>query len=283
MRSERRPWAPLALALLTVAGLALAQDGPEQLVWLKNGGFLRGSLLELSPNDHVTVKLLSGEVRRVPFAEIERTQTAGSPPTPSSAAAPATSAPAAPATSAPAPATSAPAAPATSARHRLDSAPVKLLMKGEGAVVLESRPRHELLPWLRECDSPCGGSVLVVDREFRVRGENMPPSLAFVVDPSEVPVKLEVKPGSDVARRWGLVGLLGGAPLVLLGGAGFGVGVGTSVKGHDAIGTAGLITLIVGGLATIASLPLLSIGQTRVRTPNGEAIGLASPPASQRF
>jgi hypothetical protein len=123
----------------------------------------------------------------------------------------------------------------------------------------------------------------VLDREFRVRGEHMPPSLVFVVSPSDVPVKLDVKAGNDAARRWGLVGLLGGVPLVLVGGAGFGIGAGTAIKGHDTIGTVGLVTLIVGGLATLSSLPLLSMGQTRVRTPSGEAVGLSSPLPSRSF
>jgi len=59
----------VALASLLVSTGALADD--TVTVWLKNGGIIRGELVELTPDDHVTVKLATGEVRRVEWAEVD--------------------------------------------------------------------------------------------------------------------------------------------------------------------------------------------------------------------
>lgn len=70
----------LALAPALVDRTASAQPAPEQTVWLKNGGFVRGALIELVPGDHVTVQLATGEIRRIPAAEIDRMSTSTAPP-----------------------------------------------------------------------------------------------------------------------------------------------------------------------------------------------------------
>src|SRR5690242_20290879 len=88
----------LAFAVSAIATPALAQeDVPEPLpapdkpaappavriapgyapdsVYLKEGGLLRGAIVESVPNDHVTIALPTGEVRRVPWDVVERVET----------------------------------------------------------------------------------------------------------------------------------------------------------------------------------------------------------------
>ncbi len=87
----------LALASLAVAPLAYAETPPD-LVVMKSGGMLRGTISEMDPQGNVVIELSSGEKRSIAMSEV---QYAG----PAAAAA----APAAPA--APAPAASAPYSP----------------------------------------------------------------------------------------------------------------------------------------------------------------------------
>src|SRR5690242_17082497 len=42
------------------------------VVFLKNGGFVRGQVMEARPNAFVRLKLADGTVREVPWAEVER-------------------------------------------------------------------------------------------------------------------------------------------------------------------------------------------------------------------
>src|SRR5690348_6470857 len=60
-------------------------------VYLKNGGLLRGAVIESAPGDHVQIALPNGEVRYLPWAEVERVTVGAAP-----GAAPAPAAPAPP-------------------------------------------------------------------------------------------------------------------------------------------------------------------------------------------
>jgi hypothetical protein len=84
------------------AGTAPAPSAPD-LVKLKNGGLVRGTIAELIPSDYVVIVSLSGETKRFPMSEVEyagpadeqpRTypepETAASAPVPASPAPPAT-------------------------------------------------------------------------------------------------------------------------------------------------------------------------------------------------
>lgn len=70
---------PAVALLLTLATLGaphrvLASPRPaveaQDVVRLKNGGFLRGAIAELVPGQHVVIVLVSGETRRVPMSEV---------------------------------------------------------------------------------------------------------------------------------------------------------------------------------------------------------------------
>jgi hypothetical protein len=61
--------AALATAALLLASAAYGQTTPPDIVRTKNGGLIRGTIVELVPNDSVTVQLPSGETRKIPMAD----------------------------------------------------------------------------------------------------------------------------------------------------------------------------------------------------------------------
>lgn len=281
MRFEQmRAALSLSAALLLVASISSADEGePEQLVWLKNGGFVRGALIELVPDDHVTVKLPTGELRRIAFSDVERTSSSMSKPTPEPPASAPSTAPSVPPSAAP----SAPPAPAPSKPAKADAAVIKLFSKSR-VVELQGRPRLDTsAPWRPLCTSPCDDRIQVKELEFRVAGEGITPSRTFVIEPSEsTTVRLNVLPGDDTVRRLGRWALLIGAPTAALGATGLGVGLGTNVEHRDGIALAGAITAIVGGVLSLAALPMLQLGDTTVKNQKGNVVGALTGP-SQAF
>jgi hypothetical protein len=111
----------LLVAIPAFVGFSLATSGAraqapapttesavQDAVELKNGGYLRGLIVEVEPGSHLSLRLPSGEVRRIPIAEIESADHGGKPV--NLGAAPATSSSASGATAvAPAVAATAPA------------------------------------------------------------------------------------------------------------------------------------------------------------------------------
>lgn len=60
------PSAPTA-----AANAPVARNGAPDIVRLKNGGFLRGTIAELAPGDFVTLVLVTGETRKIPYADVQ--------------------------------------------------------------------------------------------------------------------------------------------------------------------------------------------------------------------
>lgn len=250
--------------LLTFAGLALAQDTPEVTVWLKNGGVVRGAVIEVIPGDHTTVQLATGEIRKIPASEIERVG-------PMKSAAPApTPPPAAPVAPAPSASVSAAASPAP---RRVETTEVRIVTLGQ-AVTLQTRPRLDRGPWSDVCVSPCERQVSVIDREFRVGGAAIASSNTFVMEPGDRPTKIEVNPGKEWLRWWGRAALFTGLPVFLVGGVGLGIDAGTNVAHHETFGAVGLGMMATGGAMLLTSLPMLYFGRTRVFNVKGDQIGL---------
>jgi hypothetical protein len=262
----------MTVALTFAATLpALCDEGPEQLVWLRSGGFVRGTLIELAPGSHVTVRLPSGEVRKIPQAEIDRTLTQGaSPAVGGGSAAPSAMA-----------STAVPLAPR--GRDAVPSVPavppgapsavgVRIVSTWENTV-LQARPHLERVPWESICTAPCDASVVVADRELRVAGQGMTPSQAFLLAPGQGTTRIQVKPGSESTRNLGRIALFAGIPVALVGGVGLGLAAGTDVEPHDAFAVGGLVTALVGGALVLAALPLLASGTTTVVNQKGERIG----------
>jgi hypothetical protein len=81
------PPAASAPAATTTAAPAAAPSGGAT-VYLKNGGLVRGELIELQPGSVARVKLADGKVRDIPWAEIDRVDDPSLPPAPPPDAAP---------------------------------------------------------------------------------------------------------------------------------------------------------------------------------------------------
>lgn len=60
----------LTVLVVSFAPVAAAQSVPPDVVELAGGGMMRGTIVESIPGDHVTIQLVTGEVRTIPAAEI---------------------------------------------------------------------------------------------------------------------------------------------------------------------------------------------------------------------
>jgi hypothetical protein len=67
----------LAACLLLVSSWAVAQAPANDILYLKDGSVIRGTLIESITGSHVRFKNLEGEVKQYPIAEVERTAISG--------------------------------------------------------------------------------------------------------------------------------------------------------------------------------------------------------------
>jgi hypothetical protein len=130
-------WVLGALAGVIVNCMGLgdaAAAEPPDLVRLKNGGMVRGTIQEYVPGDHVTITLPNGEERRIAGDEVAEAGPAvprEATPAPAAASFPAaTAAPAAPA---------APAPPRVIATVKGDQAPINFTHEGEDPIAFHVR------------------------------------------------------------------------------------------------------------------------------------------------
>jgi hypothetical protein len=118
-----------SLATATASGQAPPASGEAALtdaVELKNGGYLRGLILEVDPTSHLSLRLPDGQVRRIPIAEVASAERGGKPlnlAAPTAGTAPPVAPPTAPTPTAPAPAVTARAAPAPAPTAPAPTAP----------------------------------------------------------------------------------------------------------------------------------------------------------------
>jgi hypothetical protein len=83
--------APL-IAVLLFAAPAFAQGTPPDLVRTRDGGMMRGTIIEKVPGEHVEIQLPNGQTRTVPMSEVEYAGPATTETTPASSARPANAA-----------------------------------------------------------------------------------------------------------------------------------------------------------------------------------------------
>ncbi|MEZ4234107.1 MAG: hypothetical protein R3B89_33340 [Polyangiaceae bacterium] len=124
-------------------------------------------------------------------------------------------------------------------------------------------------PWKRACPAPCGKVLEVDGTEARVLAPGMTPTNVFRLQPGVGTARLSVDGGSESWRTWGVLSLAIGTPVALAGGALFGLG---HYEDSQGMKTGGIIGLAVGGVAVLASLPMLISGSTSVRDFNGKLI-----------
>jgi hypothetical protein len=197
-----------------------------------------------------------------PAADAEPTPTAEPAPAPAPA-------PPAPPVAQPQPAAPAPAAAATADR---ETAWIRVASDRPGTY-LEMR-EFEGEPWRRVCDAPCDQRVNVEGMQVRARAPGMTTSNMFRIEPGTGVARLRVSGGSADTRSLGLTGLIIGIPVSLGGMVVFGYG---NLKEESAFVTAGIITLAVGAVLTLGSLPFLYAGGTTVRDSRGKLIASRDP------
>ncbi|MCB9577163.1 MAG: hypothetical protein H6717_09070 [Polyangiaceae bacterium] len=123
--------------------------------------------------------------------------------------------------------------------------------------------------WQRVCLAPCDKSLRVAGSEARVSAPGMTTSNVFRIEPGRGTARFRVDGGSAKSRTLGLWTLGIGIPVAL---TGMGIWSYGRLEEDTAIKAVGIGTLIVGGLAIGASIPILSSGGTTVRDGKGRTI-----------
>ena len=241
------------------AALSSSVSAPQQVVWLRSGGIVRGEVIEFVPDARVVLLLATGEIRTIQWDQVERASwlpTSLPPPrkteppkTPGSAA----------------PTSRSPLVPAAS------SAGVLLHLVGDRkGLQLEERPRYGPGSWTPLCNAPCGTVLDLHRKSLRVTGPDVRPSNAFHIDERIGEETLDVSVGSEDLHRWGQRSLVAGIALALAGGIAYGLG---RVEDEDAAVVGGIVGMAVGGVGVAIAIPLLGSSGTVVRNGQGDRVG----------
>jgi hypothetical protein len=262
----------LAYAQEPPASAAPAGGAGSDVIDLKNGGVLRGTLIDAIPNGHARIQLVTGEVATVPWQDIERIERAAQPP----AAAPAPAA----------------AAIAVSPAPAAGPAAGKVWMHIEGSQVAELQrdTTGDGNNWETVCTAPCDKAV-PAQSGYRIVGEGIRDSAAFEVTGTNGERQtLSVDEGSRSGFVLGIVGTAAG-------GVALGVGLivvlvsalarsidnadGVSSTGAHSSETAGWVISGVGTAGLVGGIVLMvSNGRTRVSQGSATASSAASLPAN---
>lgn len=225
-------------------------------VHLRNGGLYRGRVTEIVPGDHLTIVVVEGETKRVPWAEVDRVIVA-------STALPAPPSPGAPA----------PVAPTTAGPR------ARVHITSPRTVILYRRPAGST-SWVQACTSPCDQELPIGDT-YRVTGNGVSASKELRLDanPGDT-VDLSVDPQSTggmvlggILAGGGATAAYVGALVALVGAADASscrAGMYRSCSDGEDTQSAGLITLAVGAAATVGGILIfLSSAKTDISQTSG--------------
>ncbi|MBI5536221.1 MAG: hypothetical protein HY898_26095 [Deltaproteobacteria bacterium] len=244
--------APTVSAAVSAGSMA---SSPEQVLWLRSGGVLRGQIIEYDPGRRVVLQLATGEVRTVAWSEVARASWITQPTVASGSA-----------TSRPVP--TAPARPdlvPTAGKVMVHIVPP------DARLWLEERPRYDAsAPWQRTCQAPCDRHIEVDERSLRIGGPELRPSNPFHVKGEGNTIKLVVRPGLESSHSWGRGLLISGISVELASGLVYALG---RFEDKDGAVVGGVVGMVVGVGLLVGSLPLLGAGRTTVRNPDGERVG----------
>ncbi len=233
------------LAILLFSGTAGA--APKQLsVSLKDGSDIQGDLVERVPNDHLTLKLATGEVRRIEWSDIQKIEDGSSEartrPTPR-----------------PAPST-------VSASNdvlvvldsdkpgaRLEaflgtSTGVGLAWTSRGTVPVAVSSEH----WASVCTAPCQ-RLVQPNLEYRVNGDSLVSSDKFVIDGAHSNVRIKATMGSN-GTRIGAALLALGLGLPTLTASAVCLGFGIANKSNPSMNATGDVLLVTSSILFAVSL-----------------------------
>jgi hypothetical protein len=264
-----------AMAFALFAATAAADN--QERITLTDGSVYVGEIVEKVPNDHVTLKLATGEIKRFEWAMI----------VPQAAAPP----PAAPPPTQPPP----PAGPRNAVHVVMDSTRpgdtelLKVEGTGEIAVATSRGMAYGMFEqYSTVCAAPC--DVEVDGNGTYKIGGRVTPTGNFSFAGLGNPVNLHVNAGSRGVRTGGLFLTIGGASLLPVGIVLFALGFALQTEERDSnfnVVSTGpnsfLLTsgAIFGGLGIVMlgiGIPMLIAGKTSVTTPDGESVGLRLSP-----
>jgi hypothetical protein len=175
--------------------------GAADTVVLKNGGMIRGTLIEVLPNDHATVQLPSGQSAIVQWSEIHHIERGAAPqPQQGGLVLPA-----------------GPPAQLPNATAPVTGPTVLVHIESTRKVVLDRRNPGEDQPWVTACESPCDVQ-LPLNNDYRIVGEGIWASSEFDLDgqPGNR-VVIKVNPATRFARTAGIVVAGAGLLAVIIG------------------------------------------------------------------
>jgi len=165
----------------------------KDVIHLKNGGMLRGTIIDAIPNSHARIQLPTGEIATVQWSEIARIESGDQKPAPPPPEPPST------AWKPPPPPPEVKPPPLTGPKllvHIDSSRPVRLA-------------RYETTHgvWDDMCDSPCD-KMVPVDGDYRIEGVGVRPSARFAMQGKEGDrIVLDVNAAS---KGWFAAGIVGG-------------------------------------------------------------------------
>ncbi len=247
----------LVVTYLVTGGAAFGAE--VERVDLRDGSAVQGELVERVPGDHVTLKLATGEVRRIEWAAIAAVRPGGAP-----EAGPRT----------------VPVSVASDHRgtslHRIDQLATLITGRGYGT----------LAHFSKVCDAPCLANVeLNPDVSYYVDGPDIPVSRPFTVN--DRVRSLHVKGGSSALQGLAAASILVGGLAVTTGGSLWIIGAVQTreARVHHSAGpngprlaTAGMGTLIAGAALIVIGIPLALATRTHVTDDAGRRLARATKP-----
>jgi hypothetical protein len=245
-----------AAAVLAAAVPTFADSDAQVTIVLKSGAKYRGDLVEEVPNDHVTIKLATGEVKRFAWDEIVRDAPAPAPP------------PVAPVAPVPPPPPAGPMVHIT--RATPDVAVERMVGHSEGWVYggAYAGP-HSAKHYTLMCNAPCD-RVLPSGDGYRVTGRSIGTTKPFVLSGTGT-TNIDIDPGDKTARSIAL----GFAAGFLVVGSGVALYAGFGLDSEDK-----KTRTILGGVAV--SVLVLSVVGFVVAAKNGQSVLVDGKKVSQR-
>ncbi len=260
----------LPAGLLSLANTASAWE-PE-LINLRNGGVVRGDLVEKVPSDHVTLKLATGELRVIPWQDIQQSPAPVAPTIQASPAAPLKVGP--------------PPLVAGREVHIVFKSDVgaRLECLDTGGVVVDRARSRALMSsggrFTSICENSCD-TTATADAQYRVSSASTHYVKPFRLEPGDATVDLQA--AEDGKYSAGAIMLALGISAIASGGIAVGLAYLTATTSYDVVGSVTTATstpvsgLLIGGLVTggigliLAGIgvPLLITNHAARRSTNG--------------
>lgn len=253
-RSLTRRTLSIALALILAGLPCLALAAPEGTVYLKNGGRIHGEIMEVEPDEFVTVRLPDGSVRKIEWERVERVDDKPAPTPPPAPARPVSSEPAAPKATVFVKATK----------------PSVTISEVTGRIhIATSNGSGQGIAYRPLCTAPCSFELTPGTYELVADGPGYTPTLEHVGLDAGLH-QLTVNPGSFALRVLSYVTFAGGLTAVGLGAM---AATGAIGQSHCSFtdptcritnASWGTPTIVVGSLAVVGSIVLYIVSRTTV-------------------